>query len=92
MTEEERRRYAYHEAGHAVVGYSLGLRFDYITMEPTEDSRAHVQFSRLPDVFYAPLFLEDVRWMPTLRAYAKRVLEPQIVASLAGFAVDARFI
>ena len=35
-------RIAHHEAGHIVAARRLGLSFDYATLEPTNDSFAHV--------------------------------------------------
>ena len=37
---------AYHEAGHAVVSYALGAKFDYVTIEPEVSNLGHVMSTR----------------------------------------------
>jgi ATP-dependent Zn protease len=39
-----RKALAYHEAGHAVVGYSLGLTIECVTIIPNETSLGHCRY------------------------------------------------
>src|ERR1700736_1376105 len=39
------RGVAYHEAGHAVVGWALGMRFKYMSIKPTKKDTGRIQFS-----------------------------------------------
>jgi ATP-dependent Zn protease len=45
-----RRAVAFHEAGHAVVAYRLGVEVEYVTIVPDHFARAHVA---LGDLFWA---------------------------------------
>jgi ATP-dependent Zn protease len=45
-TTEERRRTAYHEAGHAVVGWALGLAVSRMWIEDNGEGRATIQDAR----------------------------------------------
>ena len=44
-------RTAYHEAGHAVMGFLVGRRFRLVTIEPGEDSLGHVMFEKFSKGF-----------------------------------------
>jgi hypothetical protein len=39
-----RKALAYHEAGHAVVGYALGLTIERVTINPDETSLGHCRY------------------------------------------------
>lgn len=40
-----RRKVAYHEAGHAVAAAVLKRRFEYVTIKPKGNVRAHMAYS-----------------------------------------------
>jgi len=88
------QRIALHEAAHAVIGCSFGLHFSTVTIEPTAADVGHCQFDSTPDLerFNDCGYRLFIRTSDAARVVARAVVEPQIVASLAGFAVDARFL
>src|SRR4051812_27249536 len=48
LNAERLRRVAYHEAGHALASFILGVRFRIVTIEPHEDiSLGHVYFGAM---------------------------------------------
>jgi cell division protease FtsH len=52
MNRTERRRTAYHEAGHAVINAVVGIRFRRVTIVPWRHLLGRVERRRLPDIFW----------------------------------------
>jgi ATP-dependent Zn protease len=73
-----RRSIAYHEAGHAVVAYRLGIEVEHVTIVPDHDSRGHFVHA---DLFCAPGCGSD-----------RANLERAIKISLAGPLAQARLL
>lgn len=74
---------AYHEAGHAVARFLLGLPFKNVTVIPTEDYLGHVKPYSLPKSFKPDIDLGNLK--------IRLRLEKEIMASLAGHAAERRF-
>lgn len=75
-------RTAYHEAGHAVAAFLMRRRVLSVTIVPDEDagSLGHNRYGVLPNIH--PDYEIDSRTV--------RVIEREIVVSLAGWAAEAR--
>ncbi len=75
---------AYHEAGHAVVGWKSGLKVRRVTIEPDAEDRTlgHVLYAR------ARGFRPDIRLDDRARCRAER----HIVCSFAGQLAHAKFL
>ena len=52
MNRTERRRTAYHEAGHAVINAVVGIRFRRVTIVPQVHLLGWVEQRRLPDIIW----------------------------------------
>src|SRR4028118_1370490 len=50
MSEEELRLTAYHEAGHAIVAWVVGLEMEGVSIEPQESSLGRVTFVPVEDI------------------------------------------
>lgn len=60
--KESEELVAYHEAGHALVAYALGVKFDYVTIEPDYDEGCSGRMiSSLDDSYLQSMSLEDLR-------------------------------
>lgn len=68
MNRTERRRTAYHEAGHAVVDAALGIRFRRVTIVPSGALLGTVERRRLP------ICLWRVRRVRFPRTYIERLI------------------
>ena len=64
---------AYHEAGHAVMCWCLGLRVPGATVVPDEDSAGHVESLREKPSTYKGIDSGD-RWHPSRLRLEKRVM------------------
>jgi ATP-dependent Zn protease len=84
---DERRRIAYHEAGHAVVGCALGFEVTGVSIVPDGDSLGHVT-NRWSEAFRAELSADDLDI--TQAVYAIEVLRAGRAAEvrLAGHGRD----
>jgi len=87
MNERERKRLeatAYHEAGHAVAGYLLRRRFEYVTIVPEGDCEGVTEFGPLDHLIGA--LVEGAESGPIL-AYLRQAL----VTVLAGPTAEERW-
>jgi hypothetical protein len=84
-TNEKLREVSYHESGHAVVAWRLGLKFLYVTIKPDGECLGHVKHRQSP------------RWLRNeveqnrsdrARMYAER----HIITGYAGQIAHARLI
>jgi ATP-dependent Zn protease len=81
--ESERRAIVYHEAAHAVVALTLGIRFKHVTIIPVEGILGHVLCESVPMWFNPELHLTD----------CSRVRgESQIIVSLAGHIAELTYL
>jgi len=81
LTDELRRRTAYHEAGHAVMCYLFRRTFSYLTIKPVEgESEGHVRFTDPTShksrelnlwVFTKPDGFRPYPWPPDCRQHAE---------------------
>lgn len=72
---EDRRATAYHEAGHAVAAWWLGLRFRGVSIRPDDESEGRLTWHTLP-----ARFQPDVNLTPR----GEQLLGQRTVVSLAG--------
>lgn len=77
------KRVAYHEAGHAVAAYIVRRRWQYATIEPTDDSLGHIRYFPAPATFH-PDADEDTRTRYRLEQYA--------TTALGGVVAEAKLI
>ena len=77
----ERKRVAYHEAGHTVAAYAFGMPFRYVTIKPTEGTLGHARFYALPKWFRPDIFWNDTH---------VGMLTDHIVVCLAGPEAEER--
>lgn len=78
--KEQRRRTAYHEAGHAIAILSLGRSFRIATIEPEDDSLGYVSNH------HAYRFIDPDIASYTWSARERRAVKQQVFVSLAGIA------
>lgn len=83
LTEEERRRCAYHEAGHAVAAYVQRRRFKSISIVENEES-----YGRVEDHAWPETFRPDIE----LNGHGRNRLEAAIIGLLAGHAAEVKYL
>lgn len=71
----DERLVAYHEAGHAVAAFYLGLRVREVSIVPDADALGHVSWKPMP-----PSFRPDAEVSPRVRDRIER----EAIATLAG--------
>ena len=74
---------AYHEAGHAVTAWRIGLKFRYVTIKPDDDSLGHLKHRKVPRSFNPEISNSDRTFM-----YWQR----RIVAGFAGQIAEGEFL
>jgi hypothetical protein len=86
---DERERTAVHEAGHAVAGYLLGRRPDWVTIRPSADYSGLTTYLRRGG---GPVVIPDqkpVGWpVVGMDARSRRVSEVSMLVVLAGHAAE----
>lgn len=80
--EQDEKRTAYHEAGHAVVAWLLGLACRHVTIEPEGDSLGHVLHKKTHDPKRRERLASELKPKARDRAY----VESLALCSLAGAA------
>jgi len=90
MTKAERQIHrlqatAYHEAGHAVVGYHNDLKFRYVTIKPSGDALGHVLSPASPKSF-------NPEFMTRTSYHAIVYWQRRLVTSFAGQFAEGKFL
>ena len=86
--KREERLTAYHEAGHAVAYYHLGLNIKFITIVPDHEQRVYGRVQPTGSRTFSPL--ERFGGAPSVLD-ARLDLEREVIINLAGYAAEINY-
>jgi hypothetical protein len=91
--EEKLQRYAFHEAGHAVLACLLRQPFEYVSIEPDDKSRGRIALQR-SNIQQKKSFVErnGKFRLQTVGPSHERRVEKLLLILVAGFAAETAFL
>jgi hypothetical protein len=88
VMHKDRRHIAYHEAGHAVVAWALGVRFKHVTIKQTKKRGGYLHIGLKPDWMFK---FNWERFEDGLSPRQHKYIENQIMISFAGATAQLEF-
>src|SRR5690348_7943364 len=78
---------AFHESGHVIAAWHLGLKFVYVTIKPEENTLGHVKFNSKTAKRLASINNTQKEPSP----FEKCLVEKNIITDFAGFFAQKKF-